>query len=215
MTVDACWRHIGVDGDGSCPELAAVIHCRNCAVYARAGRSLFEDPPPSGYLERWADAIAAAPEEEETDILSIVLFRLGAERFALPTMDFVEAVEARPVRRMPHRSGAIFLGLANVRGELQLCVSLAALLAVDAGGGDAAQAIPRLAIIERDGERWAFPADEMLGVHRVARQLLAPPPATVARDARALTAALFAHDGGSVALLDSERLFARLQRELA
>jgi Magnesium chelatase, subunit ChlI len=35
-----CWNQIGVFGDGTCPELAKVIHCRNCPVYAAGGRSL-------------------------------------------------------------------------------------------------------------------------------------------------------------------------------
>lgn len=215
MMLDDCWRRIGVDGDGSCAELAAVVHCRNCAVYARAGRSLLEEIPPPDYLERWGDTIATAPEVEETDVLSALLFRLGAERFALPTADFVEAVEVRPVQRVPHRSGAVFLGLTNIRGELQLCVSLAALLATEpAAATGALHALPRLAVIERDGERWVFPADELLGVHRIARRTLAPPPATVARDAQALTAALFIRGDTRVALLDSERLFARLRREM-
>ena len=29
-----CWNKIGVRGDGSCPELARHVHCRNCPVYS-------------------------------------------------------------------------------------------------------------------------------------------------------------------------------------
>jgi Magnesium chelatase, subunit ChlI len=41
-----CWNQIGVFGDGTCPELAKVIHCRNCPVYAAGGRSLLLIGPP-------------------------------------------------------------------------------------------------------------------------------------------------------------------------
>jgi|SRR5215470_6162387 len=209
--MDDCWNQIGISGDGSCPELPRVIHCRNCEVYARAGRRLLEQPPPAGYLEQWAQQLAAPPRAEDVDTLSIVLFRLAGERLALPTAAFVEAVEMRPVHQVPHRSGGVLLGLVNIRGELQLCVSLAALLNL---GSTAEQSPsrPRLAVVERDGARWVFAVDELLGVHRVPRRVLAAPPATIARDAAALTAALFDHDGQRAALLDAEQLFARLRR---
>jgi chemotaxis-related protein WspD len=212
--IDHCWSRIGVDGDGSCPELARVIHCRNCEVYARAGRQLLEQPPPADYLERWAAQLAAPLDSDDAETLSTVVFRLAGERLALPTTAFVEAIEVRPIHRVPHRSNAVFLGLANVRGELQLCVSLAALLSIEPDTGEPARR-PRFAVIERDGQRWVFPVDELLGVHRVARQALAAPPATVSGDARALTSALFELAGGRVALLDPELVFTRLRRAFA
>ena len=45
-----CWNHIGVSGDGTCPELVKVVHCHNCPVYAAGGRSLLEREPPAEYL---------------------------------------------------------------------------------------------------------------------------------------------------------------------
>jgi len=211
--MDDCWNHIGIAGDGSCAELARVVHCRNCEVYARAGRRLLDQPPPAGYLEQWAVQLAAPPRHEEVDTLSTVLFRLAGEPLALPTAAFVEAVEMRPTHRVPHRSGAVLLGVVNIRGELQLCVSLAALLNLQSMA-EQPPSRPRLAVVERDGARWVFPVDELLGVHRVPRRALAAPPATIAHDAAALTAALFDHDGARVALLDADQLFARLRRAI-
>jgi len=212
--LDHCWSRIGVGGDGSCPELARVIHCRNCAVYAHAGRSLFEQPAPAGYLDHCAAQLARPDEEEDADTLSTVVFRLAAERLALPTATFVEAVEVRPIHRVPHRSGEVLLGVANIRGELQLCVSLAALLAI-AATAETPHGLPRLAVIEVDGEHWAFPVDEMLGVHRVAQHALLPVPPTTEPDASALVAAQFALDGEPVALLDAGLVVARLRRAIA
>jgi chemotaxis-related protein WspD len=210
--IDFCWSRIGVAGDGSCVELARVIHCRNCEVYARAGRALLEQAPPAEYLEHWAAQLAAPAQRDDQETLSTVLFRVAAERLALPTTAFVEAIEVRRVHRVPHRSSAIFLGLANVRGELQLCVSLAALLSIEPQTGEARPSRPRFAVIERGGQRWVFPVDELLGVQRVARDALTPPPATVAGDAQALTGALFELAGERIALLDADLLFARLAR---
>ena len=39
---DRCWQEIGVWGDRSCPELAAVTHCHNCPVFAAAGRKFLK-----------------------------------------------------------------------------------------------------------------------------------------------------------------------------
>src|SRR5262249_55773608 len=83
--MDDCWSHICIAGAGPCAELPRVAHCRNCEVYARAGRGLLERTPPAGYLEQWALQLAAPPRQEDADTLSAVLFRIASERFALPT----------------------------------------------------------------------------------------------------------------------------------
>ena len=41
-----CWRIVGVSGDRTCPELATVIHCRNCPVLTEAARTFFERTAP-------------------------------------------------------------------------------------------------------------------------------------------------------------------------
>jgi chemotaxis-related protein WspD len=214
---DACWSRIGIGGDGSCAELERVVHCRNCAVYARAGRQLLEQAAPPGYLERWAEQLAATQEVEVSETVSTVVFRIGGELLALETTAFVEVVEMPALHAVPHRSDGILLGVANVRGELQLCVSLAALLSIDppdAEPAGAAREPRRLVVIERGGEEWVFAVDEILGVHRVARGDLVPAPATVVRDAGALTAALFELEARRVALLDAALLFGRLRRAI-
>ena len=54
-----CWNRIGVRGDRSCPELAKHTHCRNCPVFAAAGRRFLDAPSPAGYLDEWTDRLAA------------------------------------------------------------------------------------------------------------------------------------------------------------
>ena len=44
VEIRACWNEIGVQGNGSCPELRKVIHCRNCPVYSKAGVQLLDRP---------------------------------------------------------------------------------------------------------------------------------------------------------------------------
>src|SRR5262245_51359882 len=123
-----CWRQIGVAGDATCPELRQVLHCRNCPVYTAAGRRLLERAMPETYRQEWTDALAQEKDVSTGSTTSVLIFRLGMEWLALPTEVCQEVSDRRVIRRLPHRSGAILLGLVNIHGELRLCVSLSGLL---------------------------------------------------------------------------------------
>src|SRR5262245_44684534 len=162
--IDDCWNRIGVAGDRSCAELNTHIHCRNCPVFSRAARSFFDRPAPSGYLTDWTRLLAEPAAPTDSDEVSLVIFRLHGEWLALGTRVVAEVTPTRPIQRIPHRSGQVLAGLVNLRGQLQLCVTLHGLLGVDAGGGaDASRsqdggpaALPRLVVIRKDAETWAF-----------------------------------------------------------
>ncbi|MFO0851071.1 MAG: chemotaxis protein CheW [Gemmataceae bacterium] len=130
-TVAHCWNRIGVHGDRSCPELAEHIHCRNCPVYAAGGQRLYDRSPPADYLAEWTDRIAAPDPPPPGDTLPVVLFRVGPEWLALDVKHTVEVAPARTVRRVPHQTAGLLAGLVNIRGELQLAVSLRHLLGLD------------------------------------------------------------------------------------
>jgi len=231
--VPECWRVIGVTGDRSCPELERFIHCRNCPVLAEAARGFFDRPAPPGYLDAWR-AILEEPEEAiEADSASLLVFRLDGEWLALPATTLVEVTPVRRIHTVPHRAGTPLAGLVNIRGELQLCLSLHALLGLPGGprppvasgaaglpGTDAeADAVPRLLVVEQPGaraaERWVLGVDEVAGVQRVPRSTLRPVPATVGQAAARCSAALFAWRDHDVAVLDEERLFAALRQAVA
>jgi chemotaxis-related protein WspD len=209
-----CWREIGIAGNGTCERLPEMIHCRNCAEYSRGGRELFDRPASPELLEEWNAALAAAKERAKPGTLSVVVFRLHAEWFALRTALFVEVTEQRSPHTVPFRTGATFTGLVNVNGELLLSVSLARLLGVADSGG-APPVRPRTCVVTRERERVAFPVDEVLGVRRVEEAALKPAPVTVAKSPAAHTVSLFECDGRNVGLLDEEKLFAALGRNLS
>ena len=224
-----CWRVIGVTGDRSCPELERFIHCRNCPVLAEAARGFFDRPHPPGYLDAWR-AILEEPEEAiEADSASLLVFRLATEWLALPATILVEVTPVRMIHAVPHRAGTPLAGLVNIRGELQLCLSLHALLGLPGGprlpplagvGPDAvADAVPRLLVVERSparpADRWVIGVDEVAGVQRVPRSTLRPVPATVGQAATRCSAALFAWRDRDVAVLDEERLFASFRQAVA
>jgi chemotaxis-related protein WspD len=223
-----CWNVIGVRGDHSCPELAQVVHCHNCPVFAAAGRRFLDAPSPPGYLEEWTERLAAPTEEIAADRESALVFRLADEWLALPVRILVEVTTLRPVHRVPHRAG-LLAGLVNIRGELYLCAHLEKLLGADpkegprevtdsshnGDGPPSSTATPdRLLVTRRDADRWVFRVDAVEKVVRVARDGIGPPPATVGRSAAHLSRGVFAWEGRTVGLLDDERMFDALRARL-
>ena len=211
---DDCWNRIGVNGDRSCPKLAEHVHCRNCPVFAGAARGFFGRRAPEGYLAEWSDLLGRPAEKGSVDDAALLVFRLGDEWLALSLSVVAEVTALRPVHRVPHRTNRVFSGLVGLRGQLQLCVSLHGLLDVaPTGPGDDPPANPRLVVIREGSETWAFPAEEVTGVHRVARDRLQKVPSTLANPAGSFSRAVFAWgDGRSVNVLDEPRAFEALRR---
>jgi chemotaxis-related protein WspD len=232
-----CWTTIGVFSDAapSCPRLAEAIHCQNCEVYSAAGRALFERAAPRGYADEWTRALRADKQREQIDTTSILVFRIGSEWLGLPTAALSQVSDLRRIHSLPHRSDAVLLGLVNVRGRIQVCCSLAALLGIaqgaepDAPAGSLAYRRMIVAASERD--RWVLPVDEIDGVRRFRPRHVRDLPVTVARDRAHFTrfvvefddAVLLHSERGRAALpfgsrqigcLDAERVFEALRQRV-
>ncbi len=210
---DDCWNKIGVSGDRSCPELAQYVHCRNCPVFGSAARFFFRRPAPEEYLREWAGLLAQPAVQGSSDHSGLLVFRLGIEWLSIDILSALEVTSVRPVHRVPHRSNAVFTGLINLRGQLHPCVSLHGLLGIDPIDPDTNPPIaPRLVLIRKDGETWAFLADEVAGVRQVGRPDLLNVPSTLANPAGSFSRAVFAWRDRSVNVLDEPRLFLALRR---
>lgn len=212
-----CWNRIGVQGDGSCPALAAHVHCRNCPVYAAGAAALLERDLPAAYRAEWTRHFAIGKQALEQGSRSVFVFRLGREWLALPTAVLEEVAAARVVHSLPHRRTGEVLGLVNVRGELLVTVSLAAVLGTEVADREARGAADRrlLVVVQRNGGRLAFPVDEVQGVHRFQPSELGDVPATVAQASTAYATAVLSWSGRSIGCLDAQRLFEALDRSLA
>ena len=218
-----CWSLIGVSGDRTCPELSTFIHCRNCPVFATAARTFFDRPAPEGYLAEWTRWLAVsatqkAGEEQhnmsddehysQADKVSVLVFRLGVEWLAFRTQTVAEVTTPRPIHRVPRRTNEVFLGLVNLQGQVQLCVSLHGLLGVTA------LTAPARMIVLRDrnrAENWAFVADEVLGIQHISRSRWRGVPATLTNPAVGFSQAVLSWKERSIGLLDEERVFTALR----
>jgi chemotaxis-related protein WspD len=209
--VDAqCRNLIGVWGDQSCPELRRHVHCRNCEVYAQAGRQLLDRSAPSGYFTEWSAQTTDGASTQTSAHRSVMVFRVGSEWLALPTGLIREVIDPLPVRRVPHRNDPRFLGLVNVRGELLPCASLGALLGAPLAAHAGVRILPRMLVLERDGAAWTIPVDEVDGLRSPEEHELVAPPVTVALAVPAFTAAMFTRPVGNVGLLDDDLLWRAL-----
>ncbi|MFJ4453652.1 chemotaxis protein CheW [Pseudomonas sp. NPDC089392] len=205
--IDDCWNRIGVHGNKQCPLLERHVHCRNCEVYAAAATRL---------LDRYAlmqdhQAAAAQPVEENTG-RSMLLFRLGEEWLALATACLAEIAPLQAVHSLPHQRSRVLQGVANVRGALVPCLSLADLLGVQARTAEqrSGRAMPRMLILAAEGGPVVMAVEEVDGIHRLDPLLLGS-----GQDATHFTAAVLQWRGRSVRVLDDQQLLTAVQRSLS
>ncbi|MDX8451142.1 chemotaxis protein CheW [Mesorhizobium sp. VK9D] len=222
IEIDDCWRQIGVRGDRSCPLLDQHLHCRNCPTYKTIARLLLDRAAPSAYRGGWPDKPSRAElgSADEEALQTVVLFRLGEEWLALPVGIFREVAESRRVHSLPHRRNSAVLGIANVRGELLICLSLAELLGIaerkEGEQGTPSKAFRRLVVVgERDDKRVAFTVDEIHGLHRYRERDRLAVPATIGKALSAATVAVLRWQGRAVGCLDPGQLLTMLDRSIA
>lgn len=211
VMIDDCWKRIGNRGDKSCPELASRVHCRDCPTFSLAAAALLDRDLPEDEAAPPAPRPAAAPPVGEAETECAAIFRVGQEWFALPTGVLDEIVGPRDIHSLPHRRNPALLGLVNVRGELVVCVSIAALLIGTAQGATDG----RLIIIRHPGGRLACPVDEVQDTHHYSPARLEAVPATVGRSASSLTKGLLQWRDRMVARVDERLLFDALSRSLS
>jgi chemotaxis-related protein WspD len=225
--LDDCWNRIGVFGDRSCPELASCVHCRNCPVYSAAGRSLLERLPPGDYLREWTAVLAETKRGSESSTLSadgsavrsdqslsVMIFRLSDELFALPVGVFLEVSAPFVVHSVPSRSNALFLGMVNVRGEIMLAASLTQLLGLKPPESGQPLA-SRMAVAGTPEGKWVFPIDEIHGIYLFDRDDVKPAPVVITNAEHSYGCGVFQWQNRSVALLDPSRIFEALNGEIA
>ena len=156
---------------------------------------------------------------EERDTQSVVVFRIATEWFALPTAVFKEILGTRPVHSLPHRRNGVVLGVANVRGELLVCISLRQILQLEETAESKKDknhtAIGRMLFLQHEGLRAVCPVDEVFGVRRFRPQELIPIHTTLAKATPTYTKSVLSWQEKSVGLLDETLLFYSMNRGLA
>jgi chemotaxis-related protein WspD len=178
---------------------------------------LLDREPPEAYLEAWTRSLKRRLGEDERGTrISLGIFRVAEELFALATDVVVEVQPTSPIRSVPGRTGEVFRGLVSLRGEIHLCASLRALFGLGAAGtGDESSGDRRLLVVERAGERWALVVDEVLDFERFDADAVQGAQVTVSKAAVHFSDGVLQSPRGQAAVIDPKRLFEGLARSLA
>ncbi|MDO9542770.1 MAG: chemotaxis protein CheW [Kiritimatiellia bacterium] len=214
-----CWTIIGIRGNRSCPELSKHIHCRNCPRYESAGRDLLDREPPGNYIEELTEMIARPEIKKDGLQKTVIVFRLGSEWLGLPVGLFVELTRPRPIRRVPHRSNSVFLGLISIRGDMQMCFSAGGLLGIQPAPGDktttASGILRRFCVISKHNRKWVFPVDEVCGLCNYAENEVQPVPVNVAKTMQKYTVGIIDVNKRQIGLINDDLIFAAFERSLS
>lgn len=221
LMVNDCWKKIGVWSEVKerCPELEKVMHCRNCPVFASAGRHLLDQEVPENYIKEWTSFFSRVQAGKQEMVNSAFVFRTGGEWMGLPAKLIQEVVDMGVIHSLPHRNSTILRGVVNIRGKLELCFSIGAILGIERferekEKDDKYVSPSRLVVAERNGERIVFPVSEIYGSFRYADGMLQPLPVTVSGSRAAFTKGVLCVDGFDVGLLDDAVLYEALKRNV-
>jgi chemotaxis-related protein WspD len=218
IKLNDCWNKIGVWGNRECGELKKVIHCRNCIVYSSAAAQLLGAELPPDYLQRWTTHFATEQKVESRQMQAALIFRIGGEWLALSPVNLQEIAEGRPIHSVPRRGGNTLLGLANIRGELLVCLALDEVLGIQKTAPEKSSSkrsfYRRMVVAGRQGSRFVFPVEEVYGIHRFNPNELKPVPSTVAKAQATYIKGILLWQDKSVGCLDDHLLFAILDGSL-
>jgi len=212
-----CWNLVGSYGNNQCAELANLVHCHHCPTYTTAGTQLLQREVPESFRREWTEHFARRRAVAKPGEKSGVLFKVGSEWLALPTQVVQEVAERKRIHSLPHRNDEMVLGLANLRGELTICISLGHLLAMArVPSRETLRNEHRLLLVANwTGNRLAFPVEDVSGMERFRAEDLKSPPVPVASATPGLIQGILDRRGSVVGMLDPEILFSAVERILA
>lgn len=180
---------------------------------------LLNRPPDERYIAEWTELLQTEHEPTEVSAeISVVIFRLEREWLALSTHLFAEIADCRLIHRLPHRTNNIFLGVANLRGQLRLCVALHNLLEIEQPSvlklSDIQKVYKRMISIQQKGQNWVFPVSEVHGILRCDSTILQNVPVTVSKSTANYLKGVIRWEGRDVGYLDEELLLESLKRSI-
>lgn len=216
-----CWNEIGVSGDRTCVELAEHTHCRNCPSYAAAASTRLDRPVTDASIDTDTAYYAAPREVDSVSTAACFVFRIGAEWLGIPIALLDEVVASKPTHSLPHRRGAVRLGLVSIRSDILVHVSLAGLLGIpdDASisehAADHRRSAPRVVVLQDAKGRLAISVDEVMGIHQYDPAVLRTVPSTLGQATVSYTHALLPVGDRMVGILDGARVLASMSQVLS
>jgi len=215
--IDDCWNRIGVfsKNEKSCQRLAEFAHCQNCDQYISAGRLLLNRPLSDDYRRELSERLRKPLSQEAKTTRLAFIFRAGDEWLGVKSSLIKEVVDMGPIHSIPHKSSRIFRGIVNIRGRLELCVSIGGVLRIEPGAIRQGTPAPeRLIVASKGGQSIVFPVSEVMGPVPYNTSALKPLPITVSGSKAVYTRGILIANGKEVGMLDDAMLFRILARNL-
>lgn len=204
-----CWQTEGVYGNASCDLLKTIAHCRRCPEYSKSGRNLLDREIPESFIKEWLEGLSIPQNETLAESQSYLVFRLRNEWLALRTIFFEEALEKRTIHSIPFKSNKLLLGLANINGELILCVDPAEML--DLTKSDK-ETDAYMMVVSNGKDRYVFPVDEIKGIFPIMPESIKKPPTTISRAGISFTMGICIIDESEIGIIEAEKMFIALER---
>lgn len=216
LNIIDCWNQMGVwrKHEEICPKLASVIHCRNCDTYIGAGLALLDRDLPDGYTTDNTESYRQDKREQSENLFSCIIFRTGAEWYAIKSSILCEICETSEVHSIPHNRQEIITGLVNIRGEIEICISFSDLSTVHSSPkkntGKA-----RMIILNLDSGKYVYQADEVMGIFNINESTVNKTPSSIAATGTHLVQGMFDFKDTHIGLLDPLLINRRLMEVLA
>lgn len=184
-----------------------------------SSRILLNRTPDPEYLQEWADGLRVEEViNKQAETVSVVVFRLGQEWLALQTACFKEIVEEKLIHRLPHQKNPILLGVVNLNGELQPCLSLSVFLGIKDSLGRSKKHLyhkNRMVAAMQEKNLWVFPVDEIDGIYLWDPKLIENVPVNISKSKMNYLKGIVNYDNRSVGILDEGLLFYSFSRLFA
>lgn len=155
-------------------------------------------------LKKRADSLAQESVEEiVADLISVLLFRLGDEWYAVGVEDVREIYQEYVITPIPCVPDFV-MGVVNIRGEIISVTDVARMMRLGALTADAGQA-PAI-VVHNDGCTTAIMVDEIGDIVDIARESIEPPLSTIDKSQAEFISGSIYIDGRLVGLVNKDRV---------
>ncbi len=159
------------------------------------------------------NALAQTREQSLREEDTILLFRIGGERFALPAKSVLNVFPITKVRKVPHRTRPPFRGLCCYEGAILLTGLLHVVLDMPVDKTANAK-LRRMIVIGSEDASWAFEVDAVDSIRMVDPSKFRNAPSTIPKNAASCTNCIIPLDDGDAVLLDPGAIQSIMERSI-
>lgn len=180
---------------------------------------LLSRTPNPEYLHEWTGILQSdkGGAQERRDY-SLLLFRIASEWFGLSTSVFNQVCEKKPIHSIPYRQNPMLLGLVNIGGQIRVCFAIDKLLGIakEAGENESLSSVVynRMVVIEKEGNTWVFPVDEVYGIFQFDAKKMENVPVNVAKSSSNFLKGVYNWKDRSIGFLDEDLLCYSLKTQV-